>query len=74
LNGSRYCGNADPTKREVHDLDNEVGQCRIDRIVALGQAVTFDTLAEAQASGYVKCAYCIGEEAGDAERKGIVVL
>jgi hypothetical protein len=74
LNAARYCGNADPRKREVHDLDNEVGPCRIDRIVTLGQAVAFHTLAEAQAAGYVKCAYCIGEDGGDAERKGIVVL
>jgi hypothetical protein len=60
LYGARYCGNANPTKREVHDLDNENPQCQVDEIIRAGHARPFQNLHEALAEGLDRCAYCIG--------------
>jgi hypothetical protein len=57
----RYLGNIDPDHLEVHDLQNEKTNCRIDEISAAGNAVTFpDTLAQAHSEGYDDGAYCLG--------------
>ena len=32
LNGAQYCANTSPSKKEVHDLDNEKAPCQIDEI------------------------------------------
>ncbi|MCA9217175.1 MAG: hypothetical protein KDB27_29100 [Planctomycetales bacterium] len=58
----RYLGNGSPTKKEVHDLQNEKTQCQIDEIIRAGHAVVFtpDTLTQAHAEGYDNGHYCIG--------------
>jgi hypothetical protein len=49
MNGERYCGNTD--KKEVHHLDNEKTQCRVDEIIAAGHDRPFNTLRAAHAAG-----------------------
>jgi len=61
LRGARYCGNR--AKKEVHDLDNEKSQCRIDEVMTAGRAVPFFTLREVHETGYDNCSYCIGNSA-----------
>ena len=36
MNGERYLSNTSPSKREVHDLDNEKVACQIDEIIRAG--------------------------------------
>ena len=39
MRGEKYLANANPSKREVHDLDNEktgANQCQIDEIIRAG--------------------------------------
>lgn len=58
---SRYLGNTSST--EVHDLDNEMSRCQIDKILQAQHAVVFspDSLTEAHERGYDNCAHCIGD-------------
>ncbi len=58
MNGERYCGNKNTT--EVHDLDNEQTNCQIDEIIAAGNDVAFNSLADAHNEGYDNCHYCLG--------------
>ena len=60
LYGAKYCANTSPSKKEVHDLDNEKIQCQIDEIIAAGHAVPFSSLQDAHNQGFDNCAYCIG--------------
>jgi hypothetical protein len=60
LYGARYCGNTSPTKREVHDLDNEKAQCQIDEIIGAGHAKPYQSLHDALAQGLDRCDWCIG--------------
>lgn len=60
LHGARYCGNTNPTQREVHDLDNEKTQCQVDKIIAAGHAKPFHTLQQALLEGFDRCQWCIG--------------
>ena len=60
MNGERYLANRSPTKREVHDLDNEQSRCQIDEIIRAGNDVPYTSHAAAKAAGYDNCAYCIG--------------
>lgn len=60
MNGERYLANASPSKREVHDLDNEKEQCQINEIIAAGNERPYDSLGAAKRDGYDNCAYCIG--------------
>lgn len=60
MNGERYLANTSPSKREVHDLDNETKQCQIDEIIAAGHDKPYNSLSAAHADGYDNCAYCIG--------------
>jgi hypothetical protein len=60
LYGARYCGNTNPTQREVHDLDNEKAQCQIDRIIGAGHAKPYQTLQQALNEGFDRCAWCLG--------------
>ena len=59
----RYLGNSDANNMEVHDLQNEKGQCQIDKIRKADHVVTFtpDTLEQAHSEGYDNCAFCIGD-------------
>ena len=63
MHGERFLANASPTKREVHDLDNEktgAHQCQIDEIIRAGNDRPYDSLALAHTHGYDNCAYCLG--------------
>jgi hypothetical protein len=62
MNGERYLGNKSPSKKEVHDLDNEKTNCQIDEIIRAGNDKPFvpDTLSQAHSEGYDNCAYCLG--------------
>jgi hypothetical protein len=60
MNGERFLANASPSKKEVHDLDNEFRQCQIDEIIAAGNERPYDLLSDAKRDGYDNCHYCIG--------------
>lgn len=60
MNGERYLGNKSPSKKEVHDLDNEKTQCQIDEIIAAGNDVPFNSQSSANSAGYDNCAHCLG--------------
>lgn len=63
MNGERYLANANPTKREVHDLDNEKtgsNQCQIDEIIQAGNDRPYNSLEAAHRDGYDNCRWCIG--------------
>ena len=60
MNGERYLANTSPSKREVHDLDNEKPNCQIDEIIRAGNNKPYTSLAVAHRDGYDNCAYCIG--------------
>jgi hypothetical protein len=60
MNGERYLANRSPTKREVHDLDNEQSRCQIDEIIRAGNDVPYTSHASAKAAGYDNCAHCLG--------------
>lgn len=58
----RYLGNSSPSKKEVHDLQNEKPQCQVDQIISAGNAVVFtpDSLSKAHAEGYDNGHWCLG--------------
>lgn len=54
----RYLGNTNTL--EVHDTDNESGNCQLDEIVSEHRR-WYDTLTEAKADeSYDNCYWCIG--------------
>ena len=63
MNGEQYLANASPSKREVHDLANEMTgpyQCQIDEIIRAGNDRPYTSLGLAHSHGYDNCAYCLG--------------
>ncbi len=58
LDNARYCGNTH--KKEVHDLDNEKEDCKIDNIIESGHSIPFETLGQARKLNYDECDFCIG--------------
>ena len=60
MNGERYLANANPSKLEVHDLDNEKTSCQIDEIIRAGHERPYNSLDQARRDGYDNCAYCLG--------------
>ena len=60
MNVERFLANTNPTKLEVHDLDNEQAACRIEEIIKAGHDKPYDSLEAANRDGYDNCAYCIG--------------
>jgi hypothetical protein len=60
MNGERYLANKSPSKKEVHDLDNEKSQCQIDEIIRAGHDKPYNSLSAAHSDGYDNCAYCLG--------------
>lgn len=63
MQGEQYLANSNPSKMEVHDLDNEktgTFQCQIDEIIKAGHDRPYNTLQAAHAAGYDNCAYCLG--------------
>ena len=60
MSGERYLANKSPSKREVHDLDNEKTQCQIDEIIRAGNDKPYSSLSTARSDGYDNCAHCIG--------------
>jgi hypothetical protein len=60
MNGERYLANKSPSKKEVHDLDNEKTNCQIDEIIKAGNDKPYNSQKAANDDGYDNCAYCIG--------------
>lgn len=60
MNGERYLANKSPSKREVHDLDNEKASCQIDEIIKAKNDKPYTSLADAHRDGNDNCAYCLG--------------
>jgi hypothetical protein len=60
MNGERYLANTSPSKREVHDLDNEKPACQINEIIRAGHDKPYTTRDAANRDGYDNCAYCMG--------------
>ena len=60
MNGERYLANKSPSKKEVHDLDNEQAKCQIDKIIKAGNDKPYDSKKAANDAGYDNCAHCIG--------------
>lgn len=60
MSGERFLANTSPSKREVHDLDNEKVNCQIDEIIGAGNDKPYSTLEAAHRYGFDNCAYCIG--------------
>ncbi|HET6228725.1 MAG TPA: hypothetical protein VFE05_01525 [Longimicrobiaceae bacterium] len=61
MSGERYLANKSPSKREVHDLDNEQTRCQIDDIISAGNDKPYTSLSSAKAEGYDNCAHCLGD-------------
>lgn len=63
MNGERYLANTSPSKREVHDLDNEktgANECQINEIISAGHDKPYTSQTSAKSDGYDNCAYCLG--------------
>jgi hypothetical protein len=60
MNGERYLANESPSKKEVHDLDNEQVNCQIDEIIKAGNDKPYNSQSAANSAGYDNCAHCLG--------------
>ena len=63
MNGEQYLANTSPSKKEVHDLDNEktgASECQINEIISAGHDKHYNSKSAANNDGYDNCAYCIG--------------
>ena len=63
MSGERYLANKSPSKKEVHDLDNEkigANECQIDEIIRASNDKPYNSQTTAKADGYDNCAYCLG--------------
>ena len=58
MNGERYLGNKN--KFEVHDLDNECADCKINDILSSENEVPFSSLQFADDLGFDRCPFCLG--------------
>lgn len=58
MSGARYCANT--STKEVHDLENEKINCRINDIIRAGHDKPFHVLVEAYIEGYDRCKWCNG--------------
>jgi hypothetical protein len=61
MNGERYLANTNPSKLEVHDLDNENNNCQIDEIIKAGNDKPYNWKYEANRDGFDNCYWCIGD-------------
>ncbi|HSU15833.1 hypothetical protein [Longimicrobium sp.] len=64
MNGERYLANTNPSKKEVHDLDNEKtgrNECQIDEIISAGNDKPYNSQKAANDAGYNNCTHCIGD-------------
>lgn len=62
MNGERYLANTSPSKKEVHDLDNEktgANECQIDEIIKAKNDKPYDSLDQARRDGYDDCKHCL---------------
>ena len=59
MNGERCLANTSPSKREVHDLENEKTNCQIDEIIRAGHDKPYQSADAARRDGYDDCAYCL---------------
>jgi hypothetical protein len=61
MSGERYLANKSPSKKEVHDLENEKTNCQIDEIIKAKNDKPYSSQKAANDDGYDNCAYCIGD-------------
>lgn len=62
MKGERFLANTNPTKKEVHDLDNEDTSgngCQINEIIKAGHDKPYISLDAAHADGFDNCAKCL---------------
>lgn len=62
MNGERYLANTSPSKKEVHDLDNEDTKktgCQIDEIIEAKHDKPYTSKSTANADGYDDCDKCL---------------
>jgi hypothetical protein len=59
MNGEQYLGNTSPSKKEVHDLDNEKTNCQIDEIIRAGNDKPYNSLSDGHNAGLDDCDYCL---------------
>ena len=57
MHGQRFLGNT--RSKEVHDLDNEKGNCQIDKIIAAGHDKPYIYLDQAHRDGFDNCSHCM---------------
>lgn len=57
MSGERYLGNSE--SKEVHDLEKEKQQCKVDEIIRAGNEVPFKSLKDAYEQGYTNCVLCL---------------
>ena len=62
--GEKYLGNKN--KKEVHNLEKEKPECRIDKIIHAEYDIAFRTIEDAYDQGYSNCPYCMAEDDADA--------
>ena len=62
MSGERYLGNSE--SKEVHDLEKEKQQCKIDEIVRSGKEQPFKSLKDAYAKEYNNCQFCLNSTNG----------
>lgn len=63
MRGERYLANKSPSKKEVHDLDNEktgANECQIDEIIKAGNDKPYNSQSDAKRDGYDNCKHCLG--------------
>jgi hypothetical protein len=60
MSGERYLANTNPSKQEIHDLDNENVNCQIDEIIKAGHDKPYNSHNAANQDGFDNCAYCVG--------------
>lgn len=61
--GEKFLGNKD--KKEVHNLETEKPECRIEEIIKAEYDIAFRTIDDAHNQGYSDCPYCMADK-GDA--------
>ena len=62
MSGERYLGNKND--KQVHDLEHETPECRIDEIMHAEYEIAFRTIGDAHDQGYTDCPYCKVEDEG----------
>jgi len=62
--GEKFLGNKE--KKEVHNLEREKPECKIDEIINAEYDIAFRYIGDAHDQGYTDCPYCMEEDTSDA--------